>query len=379
MSASEVFSPAEDQAAFAEVYRAHHHKLLRYCEYRLRDRHEAEDVVQEAFARAWRSMPTTAFDRNFYPWLRVVAANLCTDVLRKRSRSEPVAVIDRSVVDQDLDRLTEEADRVMVRQALDRLNDRHRSALIMRESEGLTYDQIAERTGVTSGTVESLLWRARQALKREFTVIAGREGCVAVVPVLVAALVRGRAAGRRAWLRVARRIPGLDPSSETSLAHAAMAAVAALTVATGVVATLGFGAGHHRPPAVVLQDRNAATTIPASSAATSIARTGPPATTAPAAGPSSAGPNATPLAPGLSTGPVASTPAAVPLRVVDPIVVGRSAAPYAANAPVTVHAGQVAVGVSPPVVLGYVQSTTNQVKAVVPAASNLNPLQEKTP
>src|SRR5438309_3312913 len=94
VSASEVYAPADDDSSFSEVYRFHYAKLLRYCQYRLRDRHEAEDVAQEAFARAWRSMPTSAFDRNFYPWLKVVASNLCTDVLRKRNRSEPVAVID---------------------------------------------------------------------------------------------------------------------------------------------------------------------------------------------------------------------------------------------------------------------------------------------
>ena len=377
MSASEVFSPEEDQAAFAEVYRAHHAKLVRYCQYRLRDRHEAEDVAQEAFARAWRSMPTTAFDRNFYPWLRVVAGNLCTDVLRKRSRSEPVAVIDVSTVDRGLDRLSEEADRVMVRQALGRLNDRHRSALLMRESEGLTYDQIAERTGVTSGTVESLLWRARQALKREFTVAAGREGCFAVIPLVVLVAGRLRSAGRHAWLRLARRLPGW-PTSEAPVAHAALAALATLTVAAGAVATLGWGGGHGAGPRVQTTNQPApAQLVPASAASSP-----PPAirTSASSSAPSS---GATPANP-VGTTPSSVLPAAAygqagptaPLRVQSPVVVGRSAADDAYNAPVTVGTGQLQVGLSPQVATDYVQSVAKRVAASVPVST---PSKERLP
>ena len=254
MSASEVYTTEDDQAAFAEVYRAHHGKLLRYCQYRLRDRHEAEDVAQEAFARAWRTMPGSEFDRNFYPWLRVVASNLCTDIQRKRNRSEPVATLEIPGFDPDVERLVEDSDRVLVRQALDRLNERHRSALMMREAEGLTYEQIAERTGVTSGTVESLLWRARQSLKREFTLLAGGEGALAVIPFLVVLAGRVRAFGRRAAARAA----GLVGQGDNPAAHTAVAAIAALTVATGVIATLGLTGSKGASPAVVVHQSRTA-------------------------------------------------------------------------------------------------------------------------
>jgi RNA polymerase sigma-70 factor (ECF subfamily) len=377
MSASEVFLPEDDQSAFSAVYRTHHAKLVRYCEYRLRDRHEAEDVAQEAFVRAWRSMPTTAFDRNFYPWLRVVAGNLCTDLLRKRSRSEPVAVIDVSTVDRDLDRLTEEADRAMVRQALGRLNDRHRSALLMRESEGLTYDQIAQRTGVTSGTVESLLWRARQALKREFTVVAGREGSLAIVPFVAFMAGRVRSAGRHAWLRVARRIPGWTGSSEAPVAHAALAAFAALTVAAGAVATFGWGGGHDGGPTLATGSQPAAAlVVPASTASSAIAApvpasastSVPPVLGAPVPSPAAASPS---LPPALAA---AGSAATAPLTVRNPVVVGRSAADDAYNAPVTVGTGPLAVGLAPQVATDYVQSV---VKRVAPSVPISTPSKEK--
>lgn len=377
MSAYEIYSPEDDDAAFAAVYRAHSAKLLRYCQYRLHDRHEAEDVVQEAFARAWRTMPTTGTDRNFYPWLRVVAGNLCTDILRKRSRSQPVAVIELGSVDGDMDHVTEECDRVLVRQALGRLNDRHRSALMMREDEGLTYDQIAQRTGVTAGTVESLLWRARQALKREFTVLAGHQGSLAVVPVVAVVAARTRDAGRKVGFRALRRLAPFHSAGETpSLAHAAVAAVAALTVATGLAATLEAGGHSHGYPATVHGGVQTAavtaTTLSRPDAAT--AAVPQPAASVPTT-PTTAPAASTTVAPVLSASvPVApavapgQSPVRTPIRVVNPVAVGPSAAEYAQQSPYAVKAGQVTLGVSPSAVTAYAQHAVQTVAPPVASA-----------
>lgn len=371
MSASEVYSPIEDEAAFAEVYRAHHAKLLRYCQYRLRDRHEAEDVAQEAFARAWRSMATSSYDRSFYPWLRVVAGNLCTDVLRKRSRSEPVATLDSGAVDGGMDRIADESDIVLVRQALGRLNDRHRSALVMREHEGLTYDQIAARTGVTSGTVESLLWRARQALKREFTVLAGSEGCFGVIPAVVAALAAVRAASRRATHRVAARLAG--SGSETTMSHVAAAAIAAIGVVGGVALTITSHPTAGAPPVVVQGPARTVATVtvpaarvPAAAAPTAGAPSAP-ATTGPASSAHYrlAGPATT-----TAAGPAgAGRPVAAPLRVQSPISMGTRQAAAAHNAPVAVNVGQLAVGLGPQTVPAYVASTLTKLGGALSSLS----------
>lgn len=360
----------EDESAFAEVYRAHHQKLLRYCQYRLRDRYEAEDVAQEAFARAWRSMPTSAYDRNFYPWLRVVAGNLCTDVLRKRSRSEPSDAIEIAGMDRDLDRVTDDVDRVLVRQALGRLNDRHRSALMMREDEGLTYDQIAARTGVTSGTVESLLWRARQALKREFTVLAGGEAVLGVVPLALLIVDRLRSGGRRAYLRVARRIPGLA-AGDTPSGHVVLAAFAAITVATGVAATVGLspssggthGASHVATAAPLTAispiATSAATTVPPTTA-TTVATSSPGSVAGSAGGDEATGP-ATSGSPSLGR---AATPEVEPL-----VSSGAADNYYAHEAPESVSAGSLTVGVAPDVVSEYVNKAAATVENLVPSVA----------
>jgi RNA polymerase sigma-70 factor (ECF subfamily) len=367
MSASEIYSPGEDEAAFSEVYRTYHQKLLRYCEYRLRDRHEAEDVAQEAFVRAWRSMPTRALDRNFYPWLRVVAANLCTDVLRKRSRSEPVAVIDVGAYDGGMERISEDCDRALVRQALGRLNDRHRSALMMREGEGLTYDQIADRTGVTSGTVESLLWRARQALKREFTVLASSEGCFVVLPLVAAAVSGVREAARRAG----RRVAAVGNGGDVNVLHVAFAAIATLGVVGGVAATLTPGRGANRPSVVVQSPESTivSSTVPAH----------PPAPPAPspavaAGSPVTSGAPAT-TSPSTAVAATAPTTAAgdAPLRLRSAVSVGSSQAAAARRAPVGVNTGVLAIGASPTNAVGYLSNTLGRVGLVPPVPSTLPP------
>ena len=158
----------------------YYERLLRFCLRRLNDRHEAEDAAQEAFARAWKALPRFAGERRFYPWLTVIAGNICTDMLRRRSRSTPTDDLELTaqhpvgVVGEDTSEelVLAAVDGELVNRALDRLSTRHRHVLAMREGSGWTYQQIADHEGVEIGTIETLLWRARQALKREFAVVS---------------------------------------------------------------------------------------------------------------------------------------------------------------------------------------------------------------
>jgi RNA polymerase sigma-70 factor (ECF subfamily) len=380
---------AADGAAFAEVYRSYHQKLLRYCQYRLRDRHEAEDVMQEAFVRAWTTIAPTAYASDFYPWLRVVAGNLCTDVLRRRSRSQPWADIEPASVDVGLDRLTDEEDRELVRRALARLNERHRHALLMREDEGLTYGEIAERTGVSAGTVESLLWRARQALKKELRVIGGGRPLLVTGP-LAALGVRPAGLRSRWWARTGRvgprlgpagwRAPG-GPGSPPAVAHALAAALAAIVTVGGVAATFGAGrpGGPGASPTVVTSGRGVASRR---AGGPMVAAALPAALPAPAGGVAAvlSPPTAPALAPAVAAswgsgagsrlgaagfGPAG--PGAGTLRLADPVSVGPAAARSSRQAPVVVAVGPlVAIGLSPGTVTGYVGKTVGRVAGLLP-------------
>ncbi|HUO48580.1 MAG TPA: sigma-70 family RNA polymerase sigma factor, partial [Acidimicrobiales bacterium] len=174
---------AGDRGAFDDLYVRYYRRLYRFCLRRLHDAHEAEDVAQEAFARAWRALPSFGGDRRFYPWLSVIAAHLCTDVLRRRNRSTPVAEFHQGNVASTEDGGEEIAlaavDSAIVAKAFTRLSDRHQRILHLREGSGWSYQKIADHEGVGITAVETLLWRARQALKREFASLAGADGRMA--------------------------------------------------------------------------------------------------------------------------------------------------------------------------------------------------------
>lgn len=189
---------AGDSAAFGNLYARYYERLLRFCLRRLNDRHEAEDAAQEAFARAWKALPRFAGERRFYPWLTVIAGNICTDMLRRRSRSTPTDDMELTaqhpvgVVEEDTSEelVLAAVDGELVHRALDRLSTRHRHVLAMREGSGWTYQQIADHEGVEIGTIETLLWRARQALKREFAAVSESKEALAGFLVATGALIR---------------------------------------------------------------------------------------------------------------------------------------------------------------------------------------------
>jgi len=233
-----------DRTAFEELYHRYHRRLFHFCLRRLHEPYEAEDAVQEAFTKAWRALPRFAGERRFYPWLTVIAGNVCTDVLRRRSRQTPVDDVPLPLVDpgeRDVDEVVlHQVDAAMVVQALGRLSDRHQRVLQLREGSGWSTQQIAEYEGVAVPAMETLLWRARQALKREFAALVDTGGRFGV------ALGLGWAAFRRFTFRAASRAGERLPALQASSFRGPGAVAASLVVAGGVVvgvATTGQGGG----------------------------------------------------------------------------------------------------------------------------------------
>jgi len=152
------------------MVRAHQERVHSYATYMLRDSAEAQDVAQEALIRMWRHqaeiLPLSAKS-----WLMRTAHNLCIDRIRRRkARSE--ADDGESVLSfasdtapgpgklaqsQDLGRL--------IRQSLDALTPRDRAVVVMREVQGLPYEEIADILGLPLGTVKARLHRARERLR----------------------------------------------------------------------------------------------------------------------------------------------------------------------------------------------------------------------
>ena len=119
-------------------------------------------------------------------------------MLRRRSRSTPTDDLELTaqhpvgVVGEDTSEelVLAAVDGELVNRALDRLSTRHRHVLAMREGSGWTYQQIADHEGVEIGTIETLLWRARQALKREFAVVSESKEALAGFLIATGALIR---------------------------------------------------------------------------------------------------------------------------------------------------------------------------------------------
>lgn len=257
-----------DRTAFDDLYLRYHRRLYRFCLRRLHDTHEAEDVSQEAFARAWRALPNFGGDRRFYPWLSVIASHLCTDVLRRRNRSTPVAEFHQgnvaSTEDGGEELMLAAVDCDLVAKAFKRLSDRHQRILHLREGSGWSYQRIADHEGVGITAVETLLWRARQALKREFASLAGADGRTAAVAGGLLSL-----AGLRRLLRLpvhsARRV--VTQAHRGSLvAMGSAAAATAMVVAASLTAP---SAVSHVPlPSVPRTDAHITAVPPGTSAPT---------------------------------------------------------------------------------------------------------------
>jgi len=233
---------AGDPNAFGSLYARYYQRLLRFCLGRLHDRHEAEDAAQEAFARAWKALPNFAGERRFYPWLTVIAGNICTDMLRRRSRSTPTEDVElgaRPPVGATTAATADEmiiaaADGELAHKALDRLSVRHRHVLALREDSGWTYQQIADHEGVEIGTIETLLWRARQALKREFIALSESKGPFAGFLLAVGAGIR------TVVVRSAHRVAALQPGLGSGSFRNALAGFAV----TSAAITAAFIAPH---------------------------------------------------------------------------------------------------------------------------------------
>lgn len=135
-----------------------------------RDRHQAEEIVQEAFIKLWQQPPESG--EVVYPaWLRRIVVNLSINALQRTRR--PVALPEHSADPALHSRQRPDAgcardeSIALVRAALDRLDASKRAIIVLRAYEQLSYDQIAEQLDVPIGTVMSRLNRARTALVDE--------------------------------------------------------------------------------------------------------------------------------------------------------------------------------------------------------------------
>jgi RNA polymerase sigma-70 factor (ECF subfamily) len=160
---------AKDPEALREVVALFAGRITSVVSNLVHDRDAVDDVVQETFVKAFYRIRSFHGDSGLYTWLYRVAVNAAKDHL-KRMRRRPAAPLDEEVRPlaapgaPALERLEDRERRVRVRAAMDALPPKFRTVLVLREVEGLRYDEIADVLALSVGTVESRLFRARQRL-----------------------------------------------------------------------------------------------------------------------------------------------------------------------------------------------------------------------
>lgn len=167
-----------DDRAFQLLVERYQRRVVQLALSMLKDPDEAMDVAQETFVRVHRFLPSFKGDSSFFTWTFRIATNLCLDAARKRGRRPSVDLDDagdeleaaldppshllagpqRSALNRELsDKLGE---------ALEQLPEKHRAILLLREIDGLSYEELSKALGIRKGTVMSRLFHARLKMQR---------------------------------------------------------------------------------------------------------------------------------------------------------------------------------------------------------------------
>jgi RNA polymerase sigma-70 factor (ECF subfamily) len=164
-----------DKRSFDLLVLKYQHKVLTLVRRYVKDHAEAEDVAQESFVKAYRAIGSFRGDSAFYTWLYRIAVNTAKNTLDARKR-RPASDVDIDEVEDyafsDVLRVEENPENLLATQDLHRaveetlasLPDELRQALMLREFDGLSYEEIAEVMTCPIGTVRSRIFRAREAI-----------------------------------------------------------------------------------------------------------------------------------------------------------------------------------------------------------------------
>ena len=168
-----------DKKAFDILVRKYQHKLVKLISRYVHDSSEVFDVTQEAFIKAYRAIPNFRGESAFYTWLYRIGVNTAKNYLIGQGRRPPsvdVDAEDAEYFDGDSE-LKESAtpERLMVKdevertvfEAIEKLPEDLRTAIVLREIDGLSYEEIAETMGCPVGTVRSRIFRAREAVQNK--------------------------------------------------------------------------------------------------------------------------------------------------------------------------------------------------------------------
>jgi RNA polymerase sigma-70 factor, ECF subfamily len=166
-----------DRSAFDVLVLKYQHKVVKLVMRYVRNAAEAEDIAQDAFIKAYRALPQFRGDSAFYTWLYRIAINTAKNAVVARSRNPVDFDLDMTNAEESYEMqgrlkdsetpealvLTDEI-RTVVNAAIANLPEDLRAAIVLRELEGLSYEEIAVTMDCPVGTVRSRIFRAREAI-----------------------------------------------------------------------------------------------------------------------------------------------------------------------------------------------------------------------
>lgn len=167
-----------DRRAFGQLVETYQRRVYAIAYGILRNRDDAWDAAQEAFVKAYKNLDRFEGTAAFYTWLYRITYNLSIDVLRERNRRDATPLDDNRKLEDALENQgrrpegdpNEHADRKeltsILHRAMNQLSDKHRAIIVLREVEGLSYEEIADVLGISKGTVMSRLFHARKNLQK---------------------------------------------------------------------------------------------------------------------------------------------------------------------------------------------------------------------
>ena len=176
-----------DQRAFELLVNKYQHRLFALISRYVRDQDEVQDVAQEAFIKAWKALPRFRGDSAFYTWLYRIAVNTAKNYLVAQGRRPPGSDIDVADAEQFIGsgglqdigtpdaKLMSDELKANINATIDALPQELKTAVTLREFEGLSYEDIAAVMDCPVGTVRSRIFRAREAIDQAIRPLLANE------------------------------------------------------------------------------------------------------------------------------------------------------------------------------------------------------------
>lgn len=231
---------------FNDMYATYAPRVRALANSRLRGRGLADDVVQETFLRVHRNLDRFDLSLPPWPWLKMIATNVCTDVLRSRHGWAEQPVDDAGLAElpggeAPADALLAKERRQGIALVLSGMNPRQRRALVLTGVEGWRAEQVADLEGSTVTAVRATLKRGRQAFRSSYLSLAAERGLLGVGAVLGSARTAFRKLRSTATSGGASTTAALGPLQLASAAFVSVALVGGIVVAAGPW-SIAFGA-----------------------------------------------------------------------------------------------------------------------------------------